>query len=196
MLHKRSSTAIRRRQISHAAGRLIVKYGSEHVTIKKISAEIGLSEAAIYRHFKSKRDILALLVDDIESDLLADLHADTVFSLENIEKIFTEHMSGIVKRRGIYFQVIAEIISFGDQGLNKKVYQAVSTYKQRIRDILEGGVKTGAIRSDIDLGVSADLFFGMTQGLVNLWTLSRYSFDLKERYNALWGIFRETVAQD
>jgi AcrR family transcriptional regulator len=196
MARQRSSTEVRQKQIIRAAAKLIIRYGSEHVTIKKIAQEISISEAAIYRHFKSKRDILSLLVDDIENTLMAEIQLtplDSRYDLEAIEKLFTEHMSQIVHRRGISFQVIAEIISFGDQKLNKKVHNVVEKYTHRISDILSEGVNTGAIRDDIDLDTISVLFFGMTQGLVNLWTLSHYEFDLKQRYAALWNVFRELV---
>jgi AcrR family transcriptional regulator len=196
MARQRSSTEVRQRQIVNAAAKLIVKYGSEHVTIKKIAQEIGTSEAAIYRHFKSKRDILSLLVDDIENTLMSEIQLTAPngrYELETIENMFKEHMSQIVRRRGISFQVIAEIISFGDPKLNHKVYEVIGKYTNRIRGILSEGVKTGAIREGLDLDAVSVLFFSMTQGLVNIWTLSHYSFDLKQRYAALWNVFREMV---
>jgi AcrR family transcriptional regulator len=196
MTRQHSSTEVRRKQIVNAAAKLIVKYGSEHVTIKKIAQEIGTSEAAIYRHFKSKADILSLLIEDAEAHLFSELQSDRAkkpSTLEELENTFTEHMSGIVHRRGIYFQVIAEIISFGDQQLNNKVYNVVSNYKEHVKELLSQGVEIGAVRQDLDLDAAADLFFGMTQGLVNTWTLSHYSFDLKQRYAALWNVFSELV---
>jgi AcrR family transcriptional regulator len=196
MARQRSSTEVRQKQIIRAAAKLIIRYGSEHVTIKKIAHEIGISEAAIYRHFKSKRGILSLLVDEIEQTMMAEIQLTPPngrYDLQAIENLFTEHMSQIVRRRGISFQVIAEIISFGDQNLNKKVHDVVEKYTHRIREILSEGVKTGAIREGLDLDAVSVLFFSMTQGMVNIWTLSHYKLNLKQRYAALWDVFREMV---
>ena len=49
MAKQRQSNSVRRIQIIEAAGRLIVKNGSENVTIRSIADEVGISEAAIYR---------------------------------------------------------------------------------------------------------------------------------------------------
>ena len=196
MTQRRESTLVRRRQLINAAGKLIVKYGSEHVTVRRLAKEIGVSEGAIYRHFKSKRDILSLLVEDIENTLLAGVElnpTDRPFTPETLERIITNHMSRVVKRRGISFQVIAEIISLGDKRLNKKAYGVIDKYIGRIKDILSEGAKAGVIRQDIDLDAAATLFFGMTQGLVNTWTLSDYSFNLKEKYTSLWSVLREAI---
>ena len=45
-------------QIIEAATKRIDKYGIQELTTKNLAADIGLSEAALYRHFKSKNDIL------------------------------------------------------------------------------------------------------------------------------------------
>ena len=192
------NTEVRRRQIISAARKLIVKYGSEHVTVRRMAKEIGVSEGAIYRHFKSKRDVLSFLVDDIENTLIADIdknYAAGVSALETLERIISDHMSSIEQRKGVSFQVIAEIISLGDKRLNKKIYDVINRYIGRIKDILSEGVKAGAIRQDIDLDATATLFFGMTQGLVNVWALSNYSFNLEQRYASIWSVFREVVIQ-
>jgi AcrR family transcriptional regulator len=196
MVQERRDTQVRRRQIISAARKLIVKYGSEHVTVRRMAKEIGVSEGAIYRHFKSKRDVLSFLVDDIENTLIADIdknYVAGVSALETLERVISDHMSSIAQRKGMSFQVIAEIISLGDKRLNKKVYDVINKYIGRIRDILSEGVKTGAIRQDIDLDATATLFFGMTQGLVNVWALSNYSFNLEQRYASIWNIFREII---
>lgn len=188
--------SVRQKQIVAAARKVIIKHGSEHVTVRKIAKEVGVSEGAIYRHFKSKKDVLSLLIDDIEATLLPESELDPgggPYTLDTLEGIIRGHMSRVVERRGVSFQVIAEIVSLGDKGLNRQVYRVIDKYTSRIRDIFAEGVKAGVIRENIDLDAAANLFFGMTQGLVNTWTLSQYGFDLQERYTSLWTVFRETL---
>jgi hypothetical protein len=50
-----------------------------------------------------------------------------------------------------------------------------------------------AVRQDIDLEASATLLFSLIQGLVNIWTLSEDSFNLLDKYNLLWEIYRKAV---
>jgi TetR/AcrR family transcriptional regulator len=196
MARNYQSTKIRRKQIAAAAARIIVKYGSEHVTTKKIAKEVGISETAIYRHFKSKEELLSFLIEDIEVMLLSEIKMnDTAspYTIETLEKIIKAHMTHVVKRRGVSFQIIAEIISLGSKILNKQAYNVINKYIGRIRDILDEGSKAGVIRQDIDLDAAATLFFGMIQGLVNAWALSQYSFNLEEKYISTWNIFRNSI---
>ena len=197
MRGKKESTEVRQRQITNAAGRIIYKYGSEHLTINRIAAEVGISEAAIYRHFKSKNSILTFLLSHIEGALLKDLSPENIdtesISVDTIEKIITSHFSMIGLRKGISFQVIAEIISLGNPELNKQASQTINKYISRLKELLTEGVRNGTVRRDIDLEAAATLLFTLIQGLVNMWSLSGHSFKLIDKYASLWGIYREAI---
>lgn len=197
-LKKRQNTLVRRKQIVNAVRRLITKYGSEHITVRRIAKEIGISEGAIYRHFKCKRDILLLLVDYIEDNLIRDIeqsHVAGATQLEILDNMLRNHLSSIEQRMGVSFHVIAEIVSLADRKLNNKISHMLSNYLARIKDILAEGIKTGEIRKDIDLDTTATLFFGMIQGLVTIWTLSHYNFSLEQKYLPLWNLMREAVSR-
>lgn len=196
MAHGIRSTLVRQQQIVDAARKLIVKYGSEHLTVRRIAKEVGISEAAIYRHFKSKKEILFFLADQITYSLLDGIDKartgnDT--SLESIDNILKNHLSAIEQKQGMSFQVIAEIISLGDKKLNKKVSDDITSYIDRLKELLADGVRSGLVREDIDLEAAATLLFGMIQGLVNIWALSNYKFNLSVRYSSLWNVFKESV---
>ena len=198
MVTKRKNTEFRQQQILEAAGKLIFKYGSEHLTVKRIASEVRISEAAIYRHFTSKKSILSFLVSHIEEILIRDISPESYgaepVTLDTIQEIIGNHFSAIDLRKGISFQVIAEIISLGDRKLNKQASQAIGKYISRLKELLSEGVRDGAVRKDIDLDASATLLFALIQGLVNIWSLSEGSFKLTENYTSLWRIYREAVA--
>jgi AcrR family transcriptional regulator len=196
MPQKRQRTEIRKRQIVEAARKLIIKRGSEHVTIRGLSKEVGISEAAVYRHFKSKRDILSFLADYITDAMMEDLNKikeHSGSSLELIDETLKHHFSAIEQRKGMTFLVLAEIISFGDKKLNKQVAGNIDRYLAIIEDLLSKGAASGLVRTDIHLPDVSLLLFGMIQGLVNVWALNNFSFDLMEKYTSLWAVFRRGV---
>ena len=196
MVQSHKNTAIRKDQIVTATKRLIIRRGSEHLTVRAIAKEVGLSEGALYRHFKSKRDILSLLADTIEVDLLGDIKASSIEGgayLNILDNILRGHLSAIKQRQGISFQVIAMIISFGDKKLNKRIYDIIGNYIGAIKDLLVKGVKSGELRQNFDLDGTATLYFGMVQGLVNIWALSNYEINLEESYEASWNTFKECI---
>ena len=194
---KRKKTEFRQQQIIEIAAKLIFKYGSEHLTVKRIATEIGISEAAIYRHFKSKKSILSFLLSYIEETLVADIsrerNSGEVVTLDTIERILRRHISAVGLRKGISFQVIAETVSLGDKSLNKQATKAISHYIAVLRELLAEGVKSRTIREDIDLDAAATLLYCMVESLVNTWALSNCGFTLVDKYTSLWQIYREAI---
>lgn len=196
MAKKRESTLVRQRQIVEAARKLIIKRGSEHLTVSRIAREAGISEGAIYRHFRSKKEILSFLLDHAGSSLLGDMalqSTENYATLEAISDVLEKHLKAIEKRHGSSFQVIAEVVSFGDKKLNRKAFDIINSYIGRLSDLLSAGARQGSVRADIDQQTVATLVFGMVQGLVNLWALSNYSFSLAERFGPLWQNFRRVL---
>lgn len=196
MIQKRQDTQLRQQQIINAARKIIIKYGSEQVTIGLIARDVGISEAAIYRHFKSKKDIFSLLARHIEESLIEDIKktsSDSHTPLEILDILMRSHFSAIEQRRGISFLVIAEIISLGDRNLNAKLSDTINKYIGLLADILLKGIKDGEVRDDIDTEGAATLLFSMMQGMVNMWALSNYCFALEEKYTPMWNTYRQAV---
>lgn len=197
MTQRRISTAIRKQQIIDAARKLIVQKGSEHLTIRSIAREVKLSEAAIYRHFKNKKEILSFLMSHIMTSMISEIErtaSDAPPSLETVHCILMNHLSRIEQNRGMSFQIIAEVISFGDRSLNRQVYTSIRIYIEKLKGLIGEGARGGYIREDVDLDACAMLLFGMIQGMVNVWALGHYGFDLAQKFNSLWNIFHEAIA--
>jgi len=144
------------------------------------------------------KDLDSRELDDLEETLIGDIeknYSGEVGSLETLAKIILHHISSVEQRKGITFQVIAEIISFGDEDLNTKISDVINKYITMIKLVLSEGVKSGVVNQDVDLDATAKIFFGMTQGLVNIWALSKYSFNLEKEYMPLWNVLLKTIAK-
>ena len=169
----------------------MIKCGSENVTVRRIAQEVGFSEAAVYRHFKSKKDILYLLVETIESSLLSDLDVQGRPDYGRLENVLYNHLSALEMRRGISFQVISEIVSLGDKKLNNRIYAAINKYIDKLKELLLNEVEKGTVRGDIDVDAAALILFSVAHGLSNIWTLSNYSFNPKDRFEPVLDVLRK-----
>jgi AcrR family transcriptional regulator len=67
---RRRSTPSRREQIVTAAARLFAERGFHGVTIEELGAAVGISGAALYKHFQSKDDVLSEMLVGISRRLL------------------------------------------------------------------------------------------------------------------------------
>ena len=194
-VHKWRSTVLRRRQIVETLRKIIIKYGSEHVTVRKLAKEIGVSEGAIYRRFKSKREILLFLVEDIEEGLIGGI--ENAYPLKNpldfLEEFSRNLLSSIQQRRGDSFLVIAEIISLGDKKVNRKIAFVLSTFLDRLKQVIVDGINAGEIRKSVDPEMAATFFFGMHQGLATNWALGGFPPTLQKESDSMCKLFLEGI---
>ncbi len=196
MVRNYEPTTIRQQQILDAARKVIIKHGSENLTVNRIAGEVGISETAVYRHYKSKRAILSILIENIGDILEKDISEEAIKGntpLVILDNVLESHLSAIEQRRGITFLVIAEIVSLGDRKLNIKLSKIIDTYTGGLRKLLKEGVISGEIRADIDLDAAAIAIFGIVQGVVSIWALNNYKFDPLHKFRTVWGVFRKTL---
>jgi hypothetical protein len=116
-------------------------------------------------------------------------------SLAALGGLIQGHISEIEQRKGVAFQILAEIVSFGDKRLNERAVQVIHRYVDGLRALLAKGMESGEIRPDIDLGAAAMLLFGSIQGLVHAWALDGYSYNLETAYDPLWRLFQGAIAK-
>ena len=88
---------VRQEEIILKSMEIIAREGIAALTIKNISGKVGVSEAALYRHFKNKDEILLSIFDLFEkrsNDVFDGEFRAGASDLENIYNI-------LIKRRGI-----------------------------------------------------------------------------------------------
>lgn len=193
----RQTSSIRKQQIIEAARGLITEKGMEAVTIDAIAEAVGLSEGAIYRHFTSKREILLLLIDDLEHGLLGAV--ETAQSVEPnalrvLECILETHLADVEGSRGVSFVVVSGAMSFEGIGLANRVRDMLNRYLEALKGVMQRGVDEGAFHSHLDVEAAAFTFFGMIQSTATIWALSGYSWSLDRWRTQILEIYKNGVA--
>ncbi len=185
---------LRQQEIAEAARRIIFEKGVENLTVREIAKKMGVTDGALYRHFRSKNEILDLLIEDIEDSLLcvineaADKSTDPITKLENI---FFSHLNYAEKRKGITFILMA---SLKDKKMQRKMFGVISKYLNLIKSILRQGIDEGVFRIDIQLDSVSITFLGMIQGMVSVWGLSGYRYSLtKDRRIGMFNAFKRSI---
>ncbi|HOW52174.1 MAG TPA: TetR family transcriptional regulator [bacterium] len=179
----------RSREIVAAAVKVISKEGLEALTIKRLAAEVGVTDAAIYRHFKSKDAILAEVVDKFSSplrDVRNTIIAANLSSIEKIEMLFNEKCLRL-SRHPEQTMVMRAVMEFrGHRRLNKRAVDLLEAYRDDVVGVIREGQERGEIIAHPDPEHLYFMLIGGLHALVQRWEMSRRSFDLRQEGAKLW----------
>lgn len=75
MALERLPSAERKRQIADAALRILASQGAHRLTAMEIARALGITDAALFRHFRDKDEIVAAAIDRFEELLEGDIDA-------------------------------------------------------------------------------------------------------------------------
>ena len=101
MADAKLDTLIRREQIAEAALELVASQGVKPLSIAAVARRVGLVPSGIYRHFKSKDEVLDAVLELLEKKLLTNVDAArhaTSDPLERLHGLLLRHVQFIRAR--------------------------------------------------------------------------------------------------
>jgi len=173
----------RQTEIIDCSIEIIDKRGIQGLTIKNISKEIGISEPAIYRHFKSKTDIILAILDNFK--VMAEFLSDAMdnFEGEAIEKIgfmFSKMLEMFLHQPSIVSVIFSEEIFKNEDSLLVEIREILNLHQQTVEKIIEKGQEQNNVRVDVDKQSLALLVMGALRLLVKRWDLNQHNFKLEK----------------
>lgn len=142
----RESTEIRQEQIKRAFLELIAEHGLHNVSTRNLAKKIGFSEGAIFRHFKTKRDIVKGIMDDVDIDLVGSLRSIALSPIKAEQKLFNylcTNVKYLKENRGVTILLFSEATHLGDRELKEQLNQILYEQKQFIIKIVKDGIAEG-----------------------------------------------------
>jgi AcrR family transcriptional regulator len=104
MAAEKLDTQIRREQIAEAALSLVATHGVRRLSIAAVARRVGLVPSGIYRHFKSKDEMLDAVLDLLENrvlDIIQTAKQDSADPLEQLRGVLRRHVRFIREGRAI-----------------------------------------------------------------------------------------------
>ncbi|HCM75649.1 MAG TPA: TetR/AcrR family transcriptional regulator [Cytophagales bacterium] len=178
----------RQLEIIEAAGELLTESGLGGLTTKNLAAKMGFSEAALYKHFKNKEDIvltmLRYLAGNIEERMV-----NTVSKYDKPQ----DKLSAIFKSQFTFFdekpQFLIAIFSEGLLESSPEINQAISDImaitRKHLIQIIQQGQKQGQFTHKVQAADLAHIVMGSFRLQMLQWRMSGFGFDLKARGNKL-----------
>ncbi|MES2394709.1 MAG: TetR/AcrR family transcriptional regulator [Bacteroidota bacterium] len=182
-------------EIIEAATKRIDEYGIQDLTIKTLSGDLNLSEAALYRHFKSKNEILLGLltyfIENMKERLEVILSKNNSSPSELLKEIFESQLNTFVKKPSVVSVIFSESIF----QFNKELSNTVSSMMELMQNHIEGIVKKGQANDTftkaVGVSTTATIIMGGMRITVLKWKLTGHKSDLiKDGSKVLNGILK------
>lgn len=190
-------TEVRQEQFAEAALRLAADEGMQSLNVAGVAKRVGLVPSALYRHFRSKDDLVNAVLGLVRERMaahIADVCAETPVALERLHCLLMRHAQLIAENHGLPRIIFGEAVFSGDAARRARVYAVVGGYLRQVAEIIREGQQRGEIRRDLDPETAAVLFLGMVQPAAILWHMSAGRFDIVKHAVQGWKLFRAAIA--
>ena len=188
---KKKTLTSRQAEIVDAALKLIAEQGIQHLTIKNLSTAIGVTEAALYRHFPGKTEIIQAMVSRFEEDVddIGELRGWTA-----VEAALVRRTELVLAKPALARVLFAEEL-FKD---SPEIAQILHGMMQRHHKIMiryfQEAIDDGVIRADIPMDTLFRLILGPLRLLIKQWGLSDGAFDLRAKRDEMLKFMKGLLA--
>lgn len=152
MRRQRLSADLRRQQIADTALRLIASEGAARLTASHLAEAVGVSDAALFRHFGSMADIVLAAVAQFGELLAASLADMPEAPTARLEKFFCHRLRLVSSRPEVMQLAFNErLADAADAAGAQLVRQHLAASRQFLQHCLAQGQATGEFRRDVQV---------------------------------------------
>lgn len=182
-------------EIMEAATQRIDKYGIQELTIKSLAADINLSEAALYRHFKGKNEIMLGLLNyfilGMKERLNVLMQNTNQPSADVLKSIFNNQLNTFMKNPAIISVIFSEGIFQFNKDLANKVSSMMNLMQANIEKVVKKGQEDGDFNTLLSTSSITTIIMGSMRMVVLKWKLSGHKSDLiKDGNSVLNGLLK------
>ena len=158
----------RRGEILGVAARIFNEKGYLTATLEDVGDEFGFTRAALYYYFKSKRDILAAIVEDAGETLMGSLEAILAEDLpprDCLRRIVVNHVMVLLGRPHVFGVFLADPTTLPED-LRETMLAAQRTYIDLVAGVYEAGVRDGVFSAEFPAKPTILLVLGMANNTI------------------------------
>lgn len=185
-------------EITDVAIKIIAHEGIQNLTVKNIAKNMNFTEAALYRHFPSKKDILLSILVRFEklSENYDEFAKNSENPLKKIEYFVLHRFKRFKQFPELAKVMFLEEVFQHDSDLADGVLKIMQKHTKQLELILNEGRKSGDIRQDIDVKTLFRIIIGSTRLLVTQWSLNNFSFDIQSEGTSLWNNLKRIISTE
>ena len=188
---KRSS---RKQEILEALAHMLEANPGDRITTAKLAEAVGVSEAALYRHFPSKAKMFEGLIEFVEESIFSRVQVITVedsqalsrcYKILSLLLMFTERNPGITR-------ILNGDALAGETGrLRARVQQFYDRLETQLKQILRDAEVREGLRPVITVSAAANLLLASAEGRICQYVRSEFKRRPTEYWDEQWQLLTQ-----
>ena len=176
----------RQLDIMQSLAKMLGEKGPVKITTSLLATECGITEAAIYRHFPSKKKIFSGLVDFCEQnifDLISNINSSEGSELEKVKKILVLLVTFSEKNPGLARILTREAFSVDETILDERIGQMMSKIELVIKQNLQKYEQATKKKLILPTASAANLLLASSEGIIQQFVRSGFQDSPSKRIN-------------
>ncbi|MFH0255749.1 nucleoid occlusion factor SlmA [Vibrio rumoiensis] len=184
----------RREEILQALAQMLESTeGASRITTAKLAKQVGVSEAALYRHFPSKARMFEGLIEFIEDALLSRINrilAEEKDTLNRIRLVLQLLLAFAERNPGLSRIMSGHALMFENERLRGRINQLFDRIETQLRQILrERQIREGK-SFPVEESILAAQLLGQVEGSLNRFVRSDFKYQPTANFDQYWALLK------
>jgi TetR/AcrR family transcriptional regulator len=179
----------RRQQILEALARELESRPGARITTARLAEVVGVSEAALYRHFPSKAKMFEALIEFAEESvfgLTSRVLAEEADAPRRCERILTMLLTFSDRNPGITRVLLGEALVGENERLRARVSQFFDRFETQLKQILREGEQVADLGLRASVAAIANLLMAVVEGRMTQFSRSGFERSPLESWDSQW----------
>jgi len=183
----------RRDQILQALARELELHPGERITTAALAKSVGVSEAALYRHFPSKAKMFEGLIEFIEESifgLINRIMQEEIHSIKRCEKILILILGFAERNPGITRILVGDALIGENERLRGRLSQFYDRIETQLRQILREGEMKQQVTLSAPISSIANMLLAIVEGRLNQFVRSTFERKPLQMWEDQWELLQ------
>jgi TetR/AcrR family transcriptional regulator len=184
----------RRQTILETLVHMLEKNQGEHITTAQLARAVGVSEAALYRHFPSKAKMFEGLIEFIEETLFTRINkiiAEESRAETRVQNILFLLLGFADKNPGMARLLYGDVLVGETERLRQRVVQIYERIETQLKQILREAEANENLR--VPIADTAALLLAVVEGSITRYVRSEFNSSPVARWEKQWELLRKGI---
>ncbi|MFT4464867.1 MAG: nucleoid occlusion factor SlmA [Sodalis sp. (in: enterobacteria)] len=190
MAEKENTKRNRREEILQALAQMLESSdGSQRITTAKLAANVGVSEAALYRHFPSKTRMFDSLIEFIEDSLISRINLilqDEKETLNRLRLILLLLLGFAERNPGLTRIMSGHALMFEQDRLQGRINQLYERIEVQLRQVLRERKLREGEAFELDESLLASQLLAFCEGMLSRFVRTEFKYRPTQEFELRW----------